>query len=204
MLAPNLGLELVAIHPNSGGTCRHQQHGRNLSFLPDRAPPFKSNEPHANPPRQRHRHGLSRSRRGSAFGLRAWHAGRFPHLVGGIWTAVETTPGDLGVLEAFFSGTLGRRRRRLSDDAACRGRDRLHRAAGRQATGPDGAFARRAYRVSRRAVAARFAAQDRTGRTRRRTGFFAGSRSGSRPLATRRAIRRISRKKSSRAISTAG
>jgi hypothetical protein len=30
MLAPNLGLEIVAIHPDSGGTWRHQQDGHHL------------------------------------------------------------------------------------------------------------------------------------------------------------------------------
>src|SRR5450631_129988 len=195
----NMGLEIVAIHPNSGGTRMHQQHAPHLwsfrdaqsaspesitrrgvwipglrpeaypgmtvspwararfqgmirSALLSRFPLVTpSRVPHADPSRRRIRHGLSRGRRRPAAGLRAWHAGRFPDLVGGGRTAVEKTPRDLAQPAALLSRTLGRRRRRLSDGAACRRRDRLYRETGRQTAGPDRAFARRAHLLSCRA-----------------------------------------------------
>src|ERR1700722_3334754 len=69
---------------------------------------------HANPSRQWIRHGLSRSRArktsGTTAGLRARHARRFPHLVGGDGAAVEKTSRDLGQPAALLSRALGRRR----------------------------------------------------------------------------------------------
>src|ERR1700676_5828148 len=114
--------------------------------LPFLAPSAPTSSPHADAPRQRIRHGLSRDRPGPAAGLRAWHAWRFPHLVGGIRATVEKAPRDLAQPAAILSRTLGWRRRRLQDGAACRRRDRLSRATGRRTGRPDGAFPRPPHR----------------------------------------------------------
>src|SRR5665213_204348 len=149
--------------------------------------------PHANLPRQWIRHGLSRGRRRAAAGLRAWYAGRFSHLVGGTWTALEKASRDRGVAAAVFSRALGRRRRRLSDRSACRRPDRLHRAPGCEAGGPDGTFPRRPYRVPGGAATARFVAPAGAGRARRRTGFLARPRRNARLVIPRHEDRRVGR-----------
>ena len=113
---------------------------------------------------------------GPSAGLRARHARRFPHLVCGARAAVEKASRDRGQLAALLSRTLGRRRQRLPDGAARRRRDRLHRADQSEAGRPDGPFARRAYRLPRRAAAARPVAQGGPGRARRRSRRFARSR----------------------------
>src|SRR5207237_10939198 len=82
-------------------------------------------DPRAKASCHRLRHGLSRSRKRPATGLRAWHARRLPHLVGGDGAAVEKFSRDRGQPAALLSRTLGRYRRRLPDEPAYRRRDRF-------------------------------------------------------------------------------
>src|SRR5437868_13584698 len=89
-----------------------------------------SRGPHANPPRQGIRHGLSRYWPRPAAGVRARLAVRLPHLVGGARPPDAKASADRGVPAALFSRALGRRRRHLFDRAARRRRDRLYRKAG--------------------------------------------------------------------------
>src|SRR5207302_5516892 len=56
-----------------------------------------SRGPHANPPRQRIRHGLSRYWPGPAAGVRARLAVRLPHLVGGARPPDAKASADRGV-----------------------------------------------------------------------------------------------------------
>ena len=109
-------------------------------------------------------------------GLRARHARRFPHLVCRARAAVAEAPRHRGEPAPFLSRALGRHRQRLPHGAACQRHHRLHRADQPEAGRPDGPFARRAYRLPRRAAAARPAAQDGAGRARRRSRCLARSR----------------------------
>ena len=158
-------------------------------------PPPPPRASHANPSRQRIRHGLSRYRPGPAAGVRARLAVRFPHLVVGARSLDAKASGDRGQSAALFSRALGRHRRHLLDRAARRRHDRLYREARRRAGRPDGAFPRRTHLVSRRAAAARSVAQADPGRARRRARPHARSgRQARGALPARGAVRGVGRK----------
>ena len=137
-------------------------------------------------------------------GLRARHARRFPHLVCRARAAVEEAPGDRGQPPPLLSRALEWRRRRLPHGAACRRRDRLHRAARSEAGRSDGPFARRAHFLPRRAAAARPVAQGDPGRARRRSRRHARSRRrAGRAVSTERARPRSPSTRSGMATSKA-
>jgi hypothetical protein len=147
--------------------------------------------PHADPARQRIRHGLSRRRPGAAAGVRAWLAVRLPHLVVRARAADKTASRDRGVPAALLSRALGRCRRHLFDRAACRRHDRVYRGARCRAGRPNGTFPRRAHLVPGRAAAAGSAAQADPGRARRRARCHARSGLQARPLPARGEVRGI-------------
>src|SRR5581483_1700961 len=142
-----LGLEIVAIHPDSGNLAPEFLVMAGLVpaihvFLSVTAedvdallkaghdeierPPAS---PHADPSRQRIRHGLSGHRpcKRAPAGLRPRVTQRFPHLGLRGRSVDDTASRDLRQPAALFSRSLGRQRRHLFDCAACRRPDRVHR-----------------------------------------------------------------------------